>query len=116
MEQIHCSKRTEREVFPKAPFNDLLRFGFKLLYRILYVLCNLLLILRLIHLPALLRQFYWLSGRIRDRKNSGFRQQREAIQNISISAFRSIAGLKKEEQLAELYISQLEEELDAMTE
>lgn len=43
-------------------------------------------------------------------------QQREAIQNISISAFRSIAGLKKEEQLAELYISQLEEELDAMTE
>lgn len=35
---------------------------------------------------------------------------------ISISAFRSIAGLKKEEQLAELYISQLEEELDAMTE
>ena len=41
-------------------------------------------------------------------------QQREAIQNISISAFRSIAGLKKEEQLAELYISQLEEELDAM--
>ncbi len=43
-------------------------------------------------------------------------QQREVIQNISISAFRSIAGLKKEEQLAELYISQLEEELDAMTE
>ena len=43
-------------------------------------------------------------------------QQRESIQNISISAFRSIAGLKKEEQLAELYISQLEEELDAMTE
>ena len=43
-------------------------------------------------------------------------QQREAIQNISISAFRSIAGLKKEEQLAELYISQLEEELDAMAE
>ena len=43
-------------------------------------------------------------------------QQREAIQNISISAFWSIAGLKKEEQLAELYISQLEEELDAMTE
>ena len=43
-------------------------------------------------------------------------QQREAIQNISISAFRSIAGLKKEGQLAELYISQLEEELDAMTE
>lgn len=43
-------------------------------------------------------------------------QQREAIQNISISAFRSIAGLKKEEQLAELYIRQLEEELDAMTE
>lgn len=43
-------------------------------------------------------------------------QQREAIQNISISAFRSIAGLKKEEQLTELYISQLEEELDAMTE
>ena len=43
-------------------------------------------------------------------------QQREAIQNISLSAFRSIAGLKKEEQLAELYISQLEEELDAMTE
>lgn len=43
-------------------------------------------------------------------------QQREAIQNISISAFQSIAGLKKEEQLAELYISQLEEELDAMTE
>lgn len=43
-------------------------------------------------------------------------QQREAIQNISISAFRSIAGLKKEEQLAELHISQLEEELDAMTE
>lgn len=43
-------------------------------------------------------------------------QQREAIQNISISAFRSIAGLKKEEQLAELYISQLEKELDAMTE
>lgn len=43
-------------------------------------------------------------------------QQREAIQNISISAFRSIAGLKKEEQLAELYISRLEEELDAMTE
>lgn len=43
-------------------------------------------------------------------------QQREAIQNISISAFRSIAGLKKEEQLAELYISQLEEELDAMKE
>lgn len=43
-------------------------------------------------------------------------QQREAIQNISISAFRSIAGLNKEEQLAELYISQLEEELDAMTE
>lgn len=32
-------------------------------------------------------------------------QQREAIQNISISAFRSIAGLKKEEQLAKLYIS-----------
>lgn len=32
-------------------------------------------------------------------------QQREVIQNISISAFRSIAGLKKEEQLAELYIS-----------
>lgn len=43
-------------------------------------------------------------------------QQREAIQNISISAFQSIAGLKKEEQLAELYISQLEEELGAMTE
>lgn len=43
-------------------------------------------------------------------------QQREAIQNISISAFQSIAGLKKEEQLAVLYISQLEEELDAMTE
>ena len=43
-------------------------------------------------------------------------QQRKAIQDISISAFRSIAGLKKEEQLAELYISQLEEELDAMTE
>lgn len=43
-------------------------------------------------------------------------QQQEAIQNISISAFRSIARLKKEEQLAELYISQLEEELDAMTE
>lgn len=43
-------------------------------------------------------------------------QQREAIQNISISAFRSIAGLKKEEQLTELYISQLEEELDAMEE
>ena len=43
-------------------------------------------------------------------------QQREAIQDISISAFRSIAGLKKEEQLAELYISRLEEELDAMTE
>lgn len=39
-----------------------------------------------------------------------------AIQNISISAFQSIAGLKKEEQLAELYISQLEEELGAMTE
>lgn len=43
-------------------------------------------------------------------------QQREAIQNIFISAFQSIAGLKKEEQLAELYISQLEEELDAMAE
>ena len=43
-------------------------------------------------------------------------QQREAIQNIFISAFQSIAGLKKEEQLAELYISQLEEELDAMME
>lgn len=43
-------------------------------------------------------------------------QQREAIQNISISAFQSIAGLKKEEQLAELYISQLKEELGAMTE
>ena len=43
-------------------------------------------------------------------------QQREAIQNISLSAFQSIAGLKKEEQLAELYISQLEEELGAMTE
>ena len=43
-------------------------------------------------------------------------QQRKAIQDISISAFRSIAGLKKEEQLAELYISRLEEELDAMTE
>lgn len=43
-------------------------------------------------------------------------QQQEAIQNIFISAFQSIAGLKKEEQLAELYISQLEEELDAMAE
>ena len=43
-------------------------------------------------------------------------QQREAIQNIFISAFQGIAGLKKEEQLAELYISQLEEELDAMAE
>ena len=43
-------------------------------------------------------------------------QPREAIQNIFISAFQSIAGLKKEEQLAELYISQLEEELDAMAE
>ena len=43
-------------------------------------------------------------------------QQREAIQNMSISAFQSIAGLKKEEQLAELYISQLKEELGAMTE
>ena len=43
-------------------------------------------------------------------------QQREAIQNIFISAFQSIAGLNKEEQLAELYISQLEEELDAMAE
>ena len=35
-------------------------------------------------------------------------QQREAIQNI--------AGLKKDKQLAELYIRQLEEELDAMME
>lgn len=43
-------------------------------------------------------------------------QQQEAIQNIFISAFQSIAGLKKEEQLAKLYISQLEEELDAMAE
>lgn len=43
-------------------------------------------------------------------------QQREAIQNISISAFQNIAGLKKDEQLAELYIRQLEEELDAMME
>ena len=43
-------------------------------------------------------------------------QQREAIQNISISALRSIAGLKKEEQLADVKLGQLEEELDAMTE
>nr|DAZ38694.1 MAG TPA: hypothetical protein [Caudoviricetes sp.] len=43
-------------------------------------------------------------------------QQREAIQNISISAFQNIAGLKKDKQLAELYIRQLEEELDAMME
>lgn len=43
-------------------------------------------------------------------------QQREAIQNISLSAFESIAGLKKEEKLAASYIRLLEEELDAMTE